>query len=101
MSLARCTFWACKECHGDTYLLEMGWGLNVFTSATRGQAATANPWDAGTLEWATEILTNFSRIPFVTHGEPLWDNRNDVPVVPGLDVDSRQLITGTITEALP
>jgi heme/copper-type cytochrome/quinol oxidase subunit 1 len=57
MSLARCTFWACKECHGDTYLLEMGWGLNVFTSATRGQAATANPWDAGTLEWATEILT--------------------------------------------
>jgi hypothetical protein len=37
----------------------------------------------------------------VTHREPLWDNRGSMPVVTGLDVDGRQLITSTLMEALP
>jgi cytochrome c oxidase subunit 1 len=108
-----------------TYLPEMGWGplnllatagalvlfvsfvlllWNAFVSASSGPTAGPNPWDAGTLEWATDsppASYNFGRIPFVTHREPLWDNRDDLPVVTGLDVDARQLITGTLTEGLP
>jgi cytochrome c oxidase subunit 1 len=108
-----------------TYLPEMGWGplnllasvgalilivsfilllVNSVMSATRGDLAPDNPWDAGTLEWATTSPPapyNFSRIPFVTHREPLWDNRETLPVVTGLSVDSRELISGTVTEAFP
>jgi cytochrome c oxidase subunit I+III len=108
-----------------TYLPEMGWGplnllssagalvlfisfvlllVNVVTSLRRGEPAGDNPWDAGTLEWATTSPPapyNFSRIPFVTHREPLWDNRESLPVVTGLAVDSREVISGTLTEAYP
>ena len=108
-----------------TYLPEMGWGplnllasvgalilivsfvlllVNSVMSASRGEIAPDNPWDAGTLEWATTSPPapyNFSRIPFVTHREPLWDNRETLPVVTGLSVDSRELISGTVTEAFP
>jgi cytochrome c oxidase subunit 1 len=108
-----------------TYLPEMGWGplnllasvgalilivsfilllVNSVMSATRDDLAPDNPWDAGTLEWATTSPPapyNFSRIPFVTHREPLWDNRETLPVVTGLSVDSRELISGTVTEAFP
>jgi len=108
-----------------TYLPEMGWGslnmlatvgalilfisfllllINVIGSASRGVPAGDNPWDAGTLEWATTSPPqpyNFSRIPFVTHHEPLWDNRESLPVITGLSVDSRELVSGTLTEAYP
>jgi cytochrome c oxidase subunit I len=108
-----------------TYLPEMGWGplnllssagafilfisfvlllVNVVTSLSGGERAGDNPWDAGTLEWATTSPPapyNFSRIPFVTHREPLWDNRDSLPVVTGLSVDSREVISGTLTEAYP
>jgi cytochrome c oxidase subunit I+III len=108
-----------------TYLPEMGWGplnllasvgalllfisfvlllLNVMISVARGAIADDNPWDAGTLEWATSSPPapyNFSRVPFVTHREPLWDNRDALPVVTGLSVDSRELISSTVTEAFP
>jgi cytochrome c oxidase subunit I+III len=108
-----------------TYLPEMGWGslnllasvgalvlfisfvlllVNGIMSASRGVIASDNPWDAGTLEWATSSPPrpyNFSRIPFVTHREPLWDNRESLPVVTGLSVDTRELISATVTEAFP
>src|SRR3954465_2835413 len=108
-----------------TYLPEMGWGslnmlatvgalilfisfllllINSVMSATRGEIASDNPWDAGTLEWATSSPPapyNFSRIPFVTHREPLWDNRESLPVITGLSVESREIVSGTLTEAYP
>jgi len=108
-----------------TYLPEMGWGslnmlatvgalilfisfllllINVIGSASRGVPAGDNPWDAGTLEWATTSPPqpyNFSRIPFVTHHEPLWDNRESLPVITGLSVESREIVSGTLTEAYP
>jgi heme/copper-type cytochrome/quinol oxidase subunit 1 len=108
-----------------TYLPEMGWSnlnllsslgaimlfisfvvllANAFRSAARGEIASDNPWDAGTLEWATASPPppyNFSRIPFVTHREPLWDNRDSLPVVTGLAIDMRQLLAGSVTEARP
>jgi cytochrome c oxidase subunit 1 len=108
-----------------TYLPEMGWGnlnllstlgaftlfisfvvllVNAVRGAARGEIASDNPWDAGTLEWATASPPppyNFSRIPVVTHREPLWDNREALPVVTGLAIDMRQLLAGTVTEARP
>jgi cytochrome c oxidase subunit 1 len=108
-----------------TYLPEMGWAslnllsssgavvlaasfvlllVNAIVSASRGAIASDNPWDAGTLEWATSSPPapyNFARIPFVTHREPLWDNRESLPVVTGLSVDTREVVSGTVTESLP
>src|SRR5436309_5035694 len=108
-----------------TYLPEMGWGslnllsttgavilfasfvlllMNVVVSASRGRIAGDNPWDAGTLEWAAvspPAVYNFARIPFVTHREPLWDNRENLPVITGLSVDTRETVSGTLTEAFP
>jgi cytochrome c oxidase subunit 1 len=108
-----------------TYVPEMGWGplnavstlgalvlvasfvlflVNVLHSLRRGQPAPANPWDAGSLEWATSSPPpsyNFARIPVVTHREPLWSDRAELPVVTGLAVDQRQVIISSIAEAQP
>jgi cytochrome c oxidase subunit 1 len=105
-----------------TYQPEMGWGnlnllvtfgalvftvsfvvflANVLMSRSSGAIAGDNPWDAGTLEWATSSPPppyNFARIPFVTNREPLWAERNSLPVVTGLAVDSRQLVVSTVME---
>jgi cytochrome c oxidase subunit 1 len=104
-----------------TYLPEMGWGTlnmistlggvmlfasfvvflyNVVSSARRGVVAGPNPWDAGTLEWATTsppTPQNFDRIPVVTHREPLWAERQSLPVVAGLSVENRELIVSTVS----
>jgi cytochrome c oxidase subunit I len=108
-----------------TYQPEMGWGAlnllvtvgavillisfalflwNVLSSNRTGEPAGDNPWDAGTLEWATASPPppqNFDRIPLVTSREPLWAERESLPSVAGLAVNSRQLIVGTVTEARP
>ena len=108
-----------------TYQPEMGWGTlnlvstvgalilfasfalflyNVVTSARRGAPAGPNPWNAGTLEWATTsppAPQNFNRIPVVTHCEPLWAERESLPVATGLEVDKRELIVSTVTDATP
>jgi cytochrome c oxidase subunit I len=108
-----------------TYQPEMGWGAlnllatvgavillisfvlfvwNVLSSHRAGEPAGDNPWDAGTLEWATSSPPppqNFDRIPLVTGREPLWAERESLPTVAGLAVDHRQLIVGTVTEARP
>jgi cytochrome c oxidase subunit I+III len=42
----------------------------------RGPAAGPNPWEAGTLEWATTSPPpphNFDHLAFVTSTDPLWD----------------------------
>jgi cytochrome c oxidase subunit I len=78
--------------------------LNVLISYRRGLPAGDNPWDAGTLEWATTsppLPQNFSRIPVVTDREPLWAERQTLPVVAGLAVDHRELLVTTLTDAAP
>ena len=51
---------------------------NVLVSIYRGQRAGPNPWDAGTLEWATSSPPppyNFAVIPTVASRHPLWEDR--------------------------
>jgi cytochrome c oxidase subunit I len=52
--------------------------VNFFWSWAFGRAAGPNPWDAPTLEWATESpppVYNFARIPIVGSRHPLWEDR--------------------------
>jgi cytochrome c oxidase subunit I+III len=108
-----------------TYLPQMGWNdLNLLASIgalilfasfvlllwnavhsyRQGEPAPANPWDAGTLEWATSSpppVYNFGRIPVVTHREPLWAERGALPVAHGLSVERRELLVTTVTDAQP
>ena len=108
-----------------TYLPEMGWGRlnlvatlgalmltasfavflwNVIVSCRRGAPAGANPWDAGTLEWATASpppTYNFAHIPVVTHSEPLWAVRGSLPVATGLSLRRRELLITSVTHADP
>jgi cytochrome c oxidase subunit 1 len=77
---------------------------NVVQSLIKGAPAGENPWDAGTLEWATTSppgVYNFTKIPLVTHREPLWAERESLPVVSGLEVNTRQLLVTTLTDARP
>ncbi len=51
--------------------------VNVIKSLWRGEPAGANPWEAGTLEWAVSSPPpphNFDAIPAVTSRMPLWDD---------------------------
>jgi cytochrome c oxidase subunit 1 len=76
----------------------------VIRSLRSGEAAGANPWDAGTLEWATASPPppyNFARIPVVGHREPLWAERGALPVATGLRVDTREVLISTVAEAEP
>jgi cytochrome c oxidase subunit I+III len=52
---------------------------NVWWSQRRGERAGHNPWNAGTLEWATEAPVppyNFRSIPKIESAYPLWDQKN-------------------------
>ena len=84
-----------------TYPASMGWGdlnlittigafifalgvlvfvVNVIVTLLSGRKAPANPWDADSLEWATESPPpsyNFAVIPRVGSLHPLWESRLD------------------------
>jgi len=69
-----------------------------------GDVATDNPWDAGTLEWATSSPppnSNFLRPPTVGGRDPLWDNAPDQPVVVGLRTDVRDVLVTHVLDAEP
>lgn len=107
-----------------TYPAEMGWddlnlvvtggGLmfaasflvvawNIARGLRRGAPAGDNPWDAGTLEWATSSPPppyNFARIPLVTNREPLWAERDSLPVIAGLRVLDRELVAFMALEGM-
>jgi cytochrome c oxidase subunit 1 len=51
---------------------------NMVTSMRNGRLAGNDPWDAATLEWATESPPpgyNFEKIPTVYSRRPLWDTK--------------------------
>jgi cytochrome c/quinol oxidase subunit I len=108
-----------------SYPADMGWGTtnlivtigaaifavsflvffwNVLVSLRSGRLAGANPWGAGTLEWATSSPPppyNFLRQPFVTSREPLWTEHGVLPVAEGLRVDRRELILSSVVDGDP
>jgi cytochrome c oxidase subunit I len=108
-----------------TYQPEMPWaGLNMFVSlsaivlaagfllffidairsARSGAVASANPWGASTLEWATASPPqpyNFARPPVVSNREPLWAEAAALPVAAGLRVDRRELLITSVVEGIP
>jgi hypothetical protein len=77
---------------------------NVLRSVRRGELAGDNPWDAGTLEWATSSPPpphNFDRIPVVSHREPLWAQPGPQRVAVGLAIDRRELVVSALVDATP
>jgi cytochrome c oxidase subunit 1 len=108
-----------------TYPAEMGWGLlnlistigagilavgillfvvNVVLSRKRGQVAGADPWAAGTLEWATSSPPspgNFPRPPVVASRFPLWSKDGVAGTVRGLADDRREVLVTSVNDAVP
>ncbi|MDB5856974.1 MAG: cytochrome c oxidase, subunit [Ramlibacter sp.] len=80
--------------------------VNAVRSAHAGERAPADPWGAGTLEWAAASPPrpcNFAAIPVVHGRDPLWQG---VPAgaashVSGLAADLREVLTTTVAEAKP
>ncbi|MDB5326059.1 MAG: coxA1 [Phycisphaerales bacterium] len=79
--------------------------INVLWSRKRGRIAGDNPWNAGTLEWATTSPPpryNFKDPPTCQGREPVWENRADAPIIGGLDDRSRrEVLCTTILDAAP
>lgn len=78
--------------------------INVWRSLRTGEIASANPWRAGGLEWATAsppAKYNFLNLPTVNGSEPLWDALPDQPIVTGLHEDVREVLTTRILDAEP
>ena len=108
-----------------TYQPDLPWtGLNLFASASAailtagfllffidairsmrsGTPSGPNPWDAGTLEWATSSPPpsyNFARIPVVYGAYPLWEQPETLAVADGLRVDRRELVVTSLVAAKP
>jgi cytochrome c oxidase subunit I+III len=108
-----------------TYVPETGWGtlnlmasigagiigvsvllfmINVAWSRKRGELAGDNPWSAGTLEWATTSPPpsyNFLYLPTVAGRFAIWDQAELSPVVTGLMVEKREVLSTTMLEAAP
>jgi cytochrome c oxidase subunit 1 len=78
--------------------------INALRSRRRGRVAGDNPWNAGTLEWATTSPPpnyNFLHPPTVRAREPLWENHADAPVITGLSREKRQVLVTTTLDARP
>ena len=78
--------------------------VNALRSARSGEPATADPWGAGTLEWATASpppIANFHAIPVVYGRDPVWQPAppGQPSHVSGLAADSRELLVTTIVDA--
>jgi heme/copper-type cytochrome/quinol oxidase subunit 1 len=78
--------------------------VDVVRALRSGAPAPDNPWNAGTLEWATSSPpphSNFPSSPTVSGREPLWDNVPDQPVVVGLRSDARDVLVTHVLDAEP
>ena len=108
-----------------TYAPETGWGpmnllatigaftiaagvfvfvFNLVRSRLYGPPAGPNPWNAGTLEWATTSPPpryNFNLLPTCEGREPVWENSPDAAVVAKLDTDKREVLCTTLLDAQP
>ena len=70
------------------YLIALGFLVtlvNLIRSSMNGEPASADPWDAATLEWSIPSPPphyNFAKLPTVHSDRPLWDEKyEDGPAV--------------------
>ena len=108
-----------------TYPAEMGWGMlnlissigaailaigillfivNVLRSRRSGTPAGADPWAAGTLEWAAASPPapgNFSIPPVVASRYPLWSEGGVAGSVKGLVDHRREVLVTSVLDAIP
>jgi cytochrome c oxidase subunit I+III len=78
--------------------------VDVVRARLAGAVAPDNPWEAGTLEWATSsppANSNFLYPPTVGGREPLWDDPADQPVIVGLRSDVRDVLVTHVLDAEP
>jgi cytochrome c oxidase subunit I+III len=89
--------------------------INVFKSLKSGAFAGDNPWNAGTLEWATTSPPpnyNFNVIPTVASRYPLWEPMPDDPAYKvdlenmemdrfGLVAERRETLGTSILDGVP
>jgi cytochrome c oxidase subunit 1 len=78
--------------------------VNLVVSLRRGAPAGDNPWDASSLEWATRSPPpkyNFAWTPVVSGREPLWEFRQTLPVMDGLNAVDREVLVTTLIDARP
>lgn len=107
-----------------TYVPQTGWGdlnllatvgallmgvsvlvfaFNVFWSRKKG-TPEGDPWRGSTMEWLTSSPPpsyNFGHLPTVTGRCPGWENTDETPVLTGLSLTKREVITTTILDAIP
>jgi len=77
---------------------------SVWVSKREGVPAGSNPWEAGTLEWATTSpppIYNFLDLPTVGGREPLWEDPPDQPIVTGIREDVREVLSTKPLDAEP
>jgi len=79
--------------------------INVFVSRASGAIAGDNPWEAGTLEWATSSpppTYNFAYLPVVQGRQPLWETPPERRGrVVGLRTDRREVLVTHTMDAHP
>lgn len=79
--------------------------INVFNSLRRGAQATANPWGAGTLEWAASSPPqpyNYENMPAVQSRFPVWDSPEQVnSYVFKESLERRETLVSTILDGEP
>jgi hypothetical protein len=84
--------------------------INFFWSLFYGPPAGDNPWDAGSLEWATSSpppAYNFAVIPTIGSREPLWEERlglgkrSVIHHGPSLDAGGKETIQTTPLDGQP
>jgi cytochrome c oxidase subunit I+III len=78
--------------------------VNAVRSLRVGERAPANPWNAGTLEWATTSpppAYNFHPEPMTGSAYPVWQDPPDMPLVVGLRPDKRLVLVTKVVDAEP
>jgi cytochrome c oxidase subunit 1 len=78
--------------------------VNVVVALRSPVRAVANPWNAGTLEWATTSPpphSNFLHLPTAAGRDPIWDNPSTQPIVVGLRADVREVLVTHVLDARP
>jgi cytochrome c oxidase subunit I+III len=77
---------------------------NLIRSWKQGSAAGPDPWGSPSLEWGTSSPPpnyNFALLPTVQGRYPLWERTPLTPVVSGLSVEKREVLTTTLLDAEP